>query len=150
MPNEAGARVWCRKKSQEYQMRPRPWCLLAAALAVSAISFDAQADETSDSVSHALPLPSAASQLSELRQRLADSEKQREELTRQSCHRISERKSIQLQRLHQQNQRLKLLLKQAQSVMPARMPTEQQQWFVTGGGRCHADPAVRYLCQRLA
>ncbi|HXQ99990.1 MAG TPA: translation initiation factor 2 [Pseudomonas sp.] len=58
----------------------------------------------------------------------------REESTRQPRHRISERKSIQLQRLHQQNQRLKLLLKQAQSVMPARMPTEQRQWFVTGGG----------------
>jgi septal ring factor EnvC (AmiA/AmiB activator) len=142
MPNKAGARVWCRKKSQEYQMRPRPWCLLAAALAVSAISFDVQADETSDSVSHALPLPSAASQLSELRQRLADSEKQREELTRHLQNADTERETIQLQRLRQENQRLKLQLKEAQSVMPARVLTEQQQWFVTGG----AVAMVALLC----
>jgi septal ring factor EnvC (AmiA/AmiB activator) len=116
------------------QMRPRPWCLLAAALAVSAMSFDVQAEETTDTVSHALPLPSTASQLTDLRQRLADSEKQREELTRQLQNADTERESIQLGRLRQENQRLKLQLKEAQSVMPARVLTEQQQWFVTGGG----------------
>ncbi|MFJ3484250.1 translation initiation factor 2 [Pseudomonas sp. NPDC090202] len=115
-------------------MRPRPWCLLAAALVVSTISFDVQSEETGDTVSHALPLPSTASQLSDLRQRLADSEKQREELTRQLQTADTERETIQLQRLRQENQRLKLQLKEAQSVMPARLLTEQQQWFVTGGG----------------
>ncbi|MFK3795378.1 MULTISPECIES: translation initiation factor 2 [unclassified Pseudomonas] len=115
-------------------MRPRPWCVLAAALAVSMISFGVQAEETGDAISHALPLPSAASQLSDLRQKLADSEKQREELTRQLQNADTERESIQVGRLRQENQRLKLQLKEAQSVLPARMLTEQQQWFVTGGG----------------
>jgi septal ring factor EnvC (AmiA/AmiB activator) len=115
-------------------MRPRPWCLLAAALAVSAMSFDVQAEETTDTVSHALPLPGATSQLDELRQRLAESERQREALTRQLQNADTERESIQLGRLRQENQRLKLQLKEAQSVMPARVLTEQQQWFVTGGG----------------
>ncbi len=115
-------------------MRPRPWCVLAAALAVSATRFDVQADETTDSVSHALPLASTASQLTDLRQRLADSEKQREELLRQLHNADTERESIQVGRLRQENQRLKLQLKETQSAMPARMLTEQQQWFVTGGG----------------
>jgi len=115
-------------------MRPRPWCVLAAALAVWLISFDVQAEESGDTISHALPLPSAGSQLSELRQKLADSEKQREELTRQLQNADTERESIQVTRLRQENQRLRLQLKEAQSAMPARMLTEQQQWFVTGGG----------------
>ena len=115
-------------------MRPRPWCVLAAALAVSATGFDVQADETTDSVSHALPLPSTASQLTDLRQRLADSEKQREELLRQLHNADTERESIQVGRLRQENQRLKLQLKEAQSVMSPRVLTEQQQWFVTGAG----------------
>ncbi|MGH8419712.1 MAG: translation initiation factor 2 [Pseudomonas sp.] len=115
-------------------MRLRPWCLLAVALAVSAISVEVRAEETSDTVSRALPLPSTASQLTDLRQRLADSEKQREELTRQLHNADTERESILVGRLRQENQRLKLQLKEAQSVMPARVLTEQQQWFVTGGG----------------
>jgi septal ring factor EnvC (AmiA/AmiB activator) len=115
-------------------MRPRLWCVLAAALVVSAISANVQSEETSDAVSHALPLPSAASQLNDLRQRLAESEKQREELTRQLQNADAERETIQLGRLRQENQRLKLQLKEAQSVMPPRVLTDQQQWFVTGGG----------------
>jgi hypothetical protein len=43
--------------------------------------------------------------------------------------------------LRQENQRLKLQLKEAQA-SPARVLTEQQQWFVTGAGlrywRCSA------------
>ncbi|RAU45870.1 MULTISPECIES: translation initiation factor 2 [unclassified Pseudomonas] len=115
-------------------MRPRPWCVLAAALAVSLISFDVRAEESSDAFDPAQPLPPAASELVELRERLAQSEKQREELTRQLHNADAERESIQLGRLRQENQRLKLQLKEAQSVMPARVLTEQQQWFVTGGG----------------
>jgi SH3 domain protein len=115
-------------------MRPRPWCLLAAVLVVSAMSFDVQAEEASDTVSHTLPLPNTAAQLTELRQRLADSEKQREELIQKLQNADTERESIQVSRLRQENQRLKLQLKEALSAMPARVLTEQQQWFVTGGG----------------
>jgi SH3 domain protein len=115
-------------------MRLRPWCVLAAALAVSAVSVSAQSDDTSDPVSHALPLPSTATQLTELRQRLAESEKQRDDLSRQLQSADTERESIQLGRLRQENQRLRLQLKEAQSVTPPRVLTEQQQWFVAGGG----------------
>ncbi|WP_296261528.1 MULTISPECIES: translation initiation factor 2 [unclassified Pseudomonas] len=115
-------------------MRPRPWCLLAVALAVSAISVEVQADEANDAVSQTLPLSTTASELNDLHQRLAESEKQRDQLTRQLSNANTERESILLGRLRQENQRLKLQLKEAQSVPPARALTEQQQWFVTGGG----------------
>ena len=115
-------------------MRLRPWCVLAAALSVSAVSVSAQSDEISDPVSHALPLPSTATQLTELRQRLAESEKEREALSRQLQSADTERESIPLGRLRQENQRLRLQLKEAQSVTPPRVLTEQQQWFVAGGG----------------
>jgi hypothetical protein len=115
-------------------MRLRPWCVLAAALAVSAVSVSAQSDDISDPVSHSLPLPSTATQLTELRQRLAESEKLRDDLSRQLQSADAGRESIQLGRLRQENQRLKLQLKEAQSVTPPRVLTEQQQWFVAGGG----------------
>jgi septal ring factor EnvC (AmiA/AmiB activator) len=108
--------------------------VLAAALSVSAVSVSAQCDEISDPVNHALPLPSTATQLTELRQRLAESEKEREALSRQLQSADTERESIQLGRLRQENQRLRLQLKEAQSVTPPRVLTEQQQWFVAGGG----------------
>jgi hypothetical protein len=103
-------------------------------LAFSILSVDVQGDEQADNASHALPLPGPISQLSELRQRLADSERQRDELTRQMQQADAEHETIQLTRLRQENQKLKLALKEAQSTMPMRMLTEQQQWFVTGGG----------------
>lgn len=115
-------------------MRLRPWCLLAAALAVSSLNANAQAEENSDPVSHSLPLPSTATQLTELRQRLSDVEKQRDELTRQLRSADTQRESNALTRLRQENQTLKLQLQQTQSVMPLHMLTEQQQWFVAGGG----------------
>jgi septal ring factor EnvC (AmiA/AmiB activator) len=103
-------------------------------LAASAISISAQSDDTSDPASHTLPLPGMASQLTELRQRLSESEKQREDLSRQLQSADTERESIQLGRLRQENQRLRLQLKEAQSVTQPRVLTEQQQWFVAGGG----------------
>jgi SH3 domain protein len=115
-------------------MRSGSWCLLLALLAVSAISLSVQGEESTDTVNHALPLPSTASQLSDLRQKLADSERQREELSRQLQTAGAEQETIALSRLRQENQRLKLQLKEAQSVMPPRVLTEQQQWFVAGGG----------------
>lgn len=115
-------------------MRSGPWCLLLALLAVSAISLNVQGEDSTDAVSHTLPLSSTASQLSDLRQKLADSERQRSELSKQLQAGGVEQETITLSRLRQENQRLKLQLKEAQSVMPARVLTEQQQWFVAGGG----------------
>ncbi|SQF97569.1 translation initiation factor 2 (IF-2, GTPase) [Paucimonas lemoignei] len=112
-------------------MRSGSVCLLVVVLAMAANAF---AEETNGSGAHAMPLSTSASQISELQQRLAESERQRQELLKQVQNVDAERDSAQLSRLRQENQRLKLQLKEAQSVEPQRLLTEPQQWFVTGGG----------------
>ncbi|MCD5988367.1 MULTISPECIES: translation initiation factor 2 [Pseudomonas] len=108
-------------------------CLLIAVLVMGATA--AQAEETSGSGnSYALPLPTTAAQISDLQQRLKESERQREDLLKQVQNADAARESAQLTRLRQENQRLKLQLKEAQSAEPQRILSEQQQWFVTGGG----------------
>lgn len=107
-------------------------CLLIVVLAMSATAV--KAEDTSTSGTYALPLPTTAAQISDLQQRLKESERQRDELTSQVQNAQAERESAQLTRLRQENQKLKLQLKEAQSVSPPRILTEQQQWFVTGGG----------------
>ncbi len=77
---------------------------------------------------------SAGSQITELQQRLQESERLRETLTQQLHNADSERESAQLARLRQENQRLKLSLKEHQAKAPERLITDQQQWFVIGGG----------------
>jgi len=111
-------------------MRSGPLCLLMAVVSVSVMSFNVQAEETTA----ALALPTQASQIATLEQRLAQSERQREELSKQLQSNDPERDGAQLNRLRQENQKLKLQLKEAQSVEPQRILTEQQQWFVAGGG----------------
>lgn len=115
-------------------MRSGAWCLPLALLAVSLFSFHAHGEDSAEAMSRTLPLSSTASQLNDLRLKLADSERQREELNRQLQSASPEQETIALGRLRQENQRLKLQLKEAQSVMPPRVLTEQQQWFVAGGG----------------
>lgn len=107
-------------------------CLLIVVLAIGATA--AQAEETNGPAAYTVPLPTTAAQISDLQQRLKDSERQREELLKQVQNADAERDSAQLSRLRQENQRLKLQLKEAQSVEPQRILSEQQQWFVTGGG----------------
>ena len=112
-------------------MRSGPLCLL---LAVLTIGVSAQAEESS-SAGNSTPLSlSAGGQITELQQRLKESEQQRDELSKQLQSVDAERESAQLSRLRQENQRLKLQLKEAQSVMPQRILSDQQQWFVAGGG----------------
>ena len=77
---------------------------------------------------------SAGSQITELQQRLKTSEQQREELNKQLQNADNTRESAQLARLRQENQRLKLQLKEAQASPLPRLLTDQQQWFVTGAG----------------
>ena len=115
-------------------MRSVPWCLLSALLAISAISLTVQGEESNDTEGYALSLPSTASQLSDVRQKLADSERQREELSKRLQSAGAEQETIALSRLRQENQKLKLQLKEAHSVTPQHVLTEQQQWFVAGGG----------------
>ncbi|MBX8489995.1 translation initiation factor 2 [Pseudomonas cichorii] len=113
-------------------MRPGVLCLLMMVLAVNSA---VQAEETSDSGNvQALHLPSPASRIAELEQRLRESERLREEQLRLAQNAEAERESAQLARLRQENQRLKLQLKEAQSIASSRLLTEQQQWFIAGGG----------------
>ncbi|WP_010483257.1 hypothetical protein [Pseudomonas sp. S9] len=69
-----------------------------------------------------------------LEQRLALSEDQRVQLSEQLQEQSAERESIQLQRLRQENQRLKLQLKTAQAQTPPPLINERQQWFAVGAG----------------
>lgn len=106
-------------------MRQGPLSLLLCLFLLTPI---AQAEEST-------PLSlSAGSQITELQQRLQDSERQREALAQQLQNADNERESAQLTRLRQENQRLKLALKEAQASVSPRLLSDQQQWFVTGGG----------------
>lgn len=112
-------------------MRSGSVCLLVMILATGT---PALAEETNGSASQMVPSPSVANHVNDLQQRLAESERQRLELLKQVQNVDAERDGAMLSRLRQENQRLKLQLKEAQSVEPQRLLTEQQQWFVTGGG----------------
>ncbi|MEB0041986.1 MULTISPECIES: translation initiation factor 2 [unclassified Pseudomonas] len=102
------------------------WALLS-------VGVNAQAEEPSTpSVSTAVPL-NTGSRIADLQLRLTASEQQREKLSQQILSKDTERESL-LSRLRQENQRLTLQLKESQTAAPQRMLTEQQQWFVTGGG----------------
>ncbi|MEN8638084.1 translation initiation factor 2 [Pseudomonas sichuanensis] len=76
----------------------------------------------------------AGARITELQQRLEESEKQRTLLTQQMQSQDGERESAQLSRLRQDNQRLKLAIKELQAgANPVqRLLTDQQQWFLIG------------------
>ncbi|MFI8481192.1 translation initiation factor 2 [Pseudomonas sp. NPDC078700] len=76
----------------------------------------------------------AQARIDALEQRLALSEDQRVQLNAQLQEQSAERESIQLQRLRQDNQRLKLQLKTAQAQTPPPLISERQQWFAVGAG----------------
>lgn len=112
-------------------MRQGLLCLLLVMLSIGA---PALAEETQES-GHSTPLSlSAGSQITELQQRLKESERLRDELSKQLQNADAERESPQLARLRQENQRLKLQLKETLANPAPRLLTDQQQWFVTGGG----------------
>ncbi|MBT2342108.1 MULTISPECIES: translation initiation factor 2 [Pseudomonas] len=112
-------------------MRKGPLCLLWVTLAIGAPAHGEESTEGS----HSAPLSlSAGSQIVELQQRLKDSERQREELSKQLQNADGERESALLGRLRQENQRLKLQLKEAQASPLPHLLTDQQQWFVVGAG----------------
>ena len=112
-------------------MRQGPLCLLLVMLSIGAPALAEEPQEGG----HSTPLSlSAGSQITELQQRLKESERLRDELSKQLQSADAERESPQLNRLRQENQRLKLQLKEAQANPAPRWLTDQQQWFVTGGG----------------
>ncbi|MGB3128062.1 MAG: translation initiation factor 2 [Pseudomonas sp.] len=110
-------------------MRLRQLCLLA----VLTIGATARAEEPSNTGSSTPLSLSAGSQITELQQRLKESERLREELNKQLQSADTARESAQLIRLRQENQRLAQQLKDTQGGALTRWLTEQQQWFVTGG-----------------
>ncbi|AOE86447.1 hypothetical protein [Pseudomonas sp. TCU-HL1] len=73
-------------------------------------------------------------QVNQLQRRLAESERQRSELNTQLEAASGERENAQLARLRQENQRLKLQLKEAHATQAPRLLSEQQAWFAVGGG----------------
>ena len=109
-------------------MRQGPLCLLLVMLSIGA---PAHAEENPDA-GYSTPL-SAGSQITGLQQRLKESERQRGELNKQLQSANGERESA-LTGLRQENQRLKLQLKETQASPLPRLLTDQQQWFVTGAG----------------
>ena len=113
-------------------MRKGPLCLMLVTLSIVA---PAHGEESAEGVGSTPLSLSAGSQINELQQRLKESERQREELNKQLQSADGERESAQLTRLRQENQRLKLQLKEAQAggSIP-RLLTDQQQWFVIGAG----------------
>ena len=80
---------------------------------------------------HAEEAQTTPGEVAALQQQLADSQRQVGELQAAAS---GERESAQISHLRQDNQRLKLQLKQAQSEQPPRLLSEQQLWFVIGGG----------------
>lgn len=109
-------------------MRLRQLCLLA----MLTIGATAHAEEPSYSGGSAPLSLSADAQVTELQQRLKESERQREALGKQLQSADAARESIQLSRLRQENQRLAQQLKEIQGGALTRWLTEQQQWFVIG------------------
>ena len=109
-------------------MRPGPLFLLLT-LCLPAIAL---AEESPPQ-----PLAEATSvqaQIDDLEQRLALSEEQREALSAELQSSSGERENVQLQRLRQENQRLKLQLKKVQASAPQPLVSEQQMWFAIGAG----------------
>ncbi|ATR82314.1 MULTISPECIES: translation initiation factor 2 [Pseudomonas] len=109
-------------------MRQGPLSLLLSLLLLSPL---AQAEEAVASTPLSL---SAGSQITELQQRLKESEAQRQALTQQLQTLDNTRESTQLSELRQENQRLKAQVKALQTNSPIKLLTDQQQWFVIGGG----------------
>ena len=101
-------------------MRPGPLFLLLT-LCLPAVT---QAEENPPQ-----PLAEATSAQPQI-----DKLEQREALSAELQNSGSERDTVQLQRLRQENQRLKLQLKKAQASAPQPLISEQQMWFATGAG----------------
>ena len=94
-----------------------------------------QAEEaavTSQPATHT-PSPSAETlRISELERELAATVQQRDELAVQIEEGRADRESAQVGRLRQENQKLKLQLREAQAQQPQSLLTETQIWYLAG------------------
>ncbi|WP_405120512.1 translation initiation factor 2 [Pseudomonas leptonychotis] len=109
-------------------MRPGPlFLLLTLCLPAFALAEESPPQPLAENTS-------AQAQIDDLEQRLALSEEQRNALSTELQNTANEHETAQLQRLRQDNQRLKLQLKKAQASAPPPLISEQQMWFATGAG----------------
>ena len=111
-------------------MRQGLLCVLLIMLSLGHLAHaeDAPAPDTS------VPLSlSAGARITDLQQRLADSERLRGELTQALKNADTTRESSQLAQLRKENQRLKQQLETTGSSPGFNLLTDSQQWFVIGG-----------------
>ncbi|HWR79751.1 MAG TPA: translation initiation factor 2 [Pseudomonas sp.] len=91
----------------------------------------AHAEETQLPAVAAAPVANDA-QIEALQRQLADSEQKRSELLTQLEGSMVERENAQMARLRQDNQKLKLQVREAQSRQPKSPLNEKQTWFLIG------------------
>lgn len=112
-------------------------------LACLALPLIARAEEPTTEQPPAAVVEPAAGAVSaqvqgDLERRLAESEQLRETLAAQLAAQSEDPDNSQdeavISRLRQENQRLKLQLREAQAEQQPRLLTEQQTWYVAGGG----------------
>lgn len=106
--------------------------LACLALPLAALAEEPVAEQPAPSAVQ--PLAQSPTVPSELELRLADSERQRAELAARLANPDNSQDEARIARLTQENQRLKLQLREAQANQPPRLLTEQQTWYVSGAG----------------
>ncbi len=111
-------------------MRQGLLCLLLIMFSVGTLAQAEDAPVNDNSVPLSL---SAGTQITDLQQRLKESERLRSELSQALKSVDTARESKQLSQLRQENQTLKQQLSQAQANPGFNLLTEQQKWFVIGG-----------------
>ena len=112
-------------------MRQGLLCLLLIMFSVGTLAQAEDAPVNDNSVPLSL---SAGTQITDLQQRLKESERLRSELNLALKSADTARESQQLSQLRQENQHLKQQLSQAEASPGFNLLTEQQKWFVIGGG----------------
>ncbi len=111
-------------------MRQGLLCLLLIMFSVGTLAQAEDAPVNDNSVPLSL---SAGTQITDLQQRLKESERLRSELSQALKSVDAARESKQLSQLRQENQTLKQQLSQAEANPGFNLLTEQQKWFVIGG-----------------
>lgn len=111
-------------------MRQGLLCLLLIMFSVGTLAQAEDAPVNDNSVPLSL---SAGTQITDLQQRLKESERLRSELSQALKSVDASRESKQLSQLRQENQTLKQQLSQAEANPGFNLLTEQQKWFVIGG-----------------
>ncbi|KJK02223.1 translation initiation factor 2 (IF-2, GTPase) [Pseudomonas sp. 21] len=106
--------------------------LACLALPLPALAEEPVTEQPAQSAVQPSVQPPAANP--DLEQRLAESERQRAELAAQLSNPDNSQDEARIARLTQENQRLKLQLREAQANQPPRLLSEQQTWYVTGAG----------------